>query len=166
METVKVWAISVCVAVVIGSVISMITPAIGKQKIMRIVISAFILSAMIFPALSIIEKNDLLEDTLSNIKIQENSDSFYLNDEMLLKLEEASVSALYPILKLELSEVGITEEFGINLKLSQQNEGIEIEEVNISISDLHMIKKDEIQNKLKKKTGLPIEIDIFEGEES
>ncbi|MEE1279775.1 MAG: hypothetical protein UHH95_02950 [Oscillospiraceae bacterium] len=166
MEAVKVWGISTCVAVIIGSVVAAITPSIGKQNIMRIVISAFVLVGLISPSLKLIEKSEInLEEyliTQANVEIDGVSE---LEQDLLKELEQASAVALFPIFKQELENIGINSEFGIKPQLYQEKEGIEIIKVNITISDLHMIEKEAVLNHLQNKTGLEIDIDVTESED-
>lgn len=166
MEAVKVWGISTCVAVIIGSVVAAITPSIGKENIMRIVISAFVLVGLISPSLKLIEKSEInIEEYLITQTDADIGGVSELEQELFNDLEQASVVALFPIFKQELENMGIESEFGIKPQLSQEKDGIEIIKVNITISDLHMIEKEAVLNHLQNKTGLAIDIDVTESED-
>lgn len=164
MDAVKVWGFSSCVAVVIGSVISMIVPSFGKQNILRIVISAFVLVGMLSPALNIF-KNFSVDDFIETNADYNAIEAYELNDCMLEELQEATTLALFPIVKEELLKFEISEDFGLNIELSQEDYGMKIEKVNITILDLHMIEKETVENYLKKEMGLQVNIDVIENEE-
>lgn len=166
MDALKVWGISTCVAVIIGSIVASITPSIGKQNIMRIVISAFVLNGLILPSYTLIQKSEISFDKIISEDTYAQVENYCdIEEELLYDLEDACAVALYPIFNEELENLGISAEFGIKPYLSLENDGVEIEKVNIIISDLHMIEKDIILNHLNKKTGLEIDIALSESEE-
>ena len=167
MDAIKVWGISTCVAVIIGSIVATITPSIGNQNIMRIIISAFVLNGLILPAYNLIQKSDISFDNILSentyIQMENYTD---IEDDLLYKLEESCAAALYPIFSDELEKLGINENFGIKPCISQEKEGIKIEKVNIIVSDLHMIDKDDVLSQLSKIIGLNIDIVASESGES
>ncbi len=166
MEALKVWGISTCAAVVIGSIVAAITPSISKQNIMRIIISAFVLVGLISPSLKLIEKSDFNFDEYSIIQSDVNNDGVeVLEEDLLNDLEQSSAVALFPIFKQELENIGIDSDFGIKPQLSQEKDGIKILKVNITVSDLHMIEKEDVLNHLQNKTGLAIDIEVTESED-
>ena len=164
MENVKVFALSVCVSLVVASILSMVIPNIEKNKIIKAVLSAFILSGLILPLKSILDgstspySSDYIEATYSQ--------SYEYDENTLQNLENAASASLYPIIKSELDKLGITEDFGIKLVICAENEGIKIESVNINVWDLHSIEKEQLQEQIEKNTGLPINIVASESEEN
>ncbi len=166
MDALKVWGISTCVAVIIGSIVASITPSMGKQNIMRIVISAFVLNGLILPSFKLIQKSEISFDKfLSENTYAEMENYSEIEEQFLQDLEEACAVALYPIFCEELENLGINTQFGLKPFLSEEKEGIEIKKVNIIVSDLHMIDKDNILNQLREKTGLNIDIVALESGE-
>ncbi len=158
MEAVKVWGFAMCTAVVIGSVTTMIVPSIEKQRVMKLVISAFVLAGVISPLLNVIDEIDfsvqaLEQDAISSSQIQ-------LDDKALDELEDNVSQALFPIIQEEFTKMNISNEFGITTELEQEQEGISVKNVNITIEDLHMIEKENVRLILEKNLGLEVNIDI------
>ena len=161
MESVKVFALSMCFSLVIGSILSMIAPNMEKNKIFKVILSAFILSGIISPLYSVLGQSSLPKnlDTVQAIEYKYNKST-------MQSIENSASVSLYPIIKDELDGAGITENFGLKLDLSPEKYGIVIKHVNINIGDLHNIKKEKLQTQITKNTGLPINIVVNEREES
>ena len=164
METVKVWGFSMCTAVVIGSMVSMIAPSIEKQKMMKLIISAFVLAGILSPMLNLIDEIDLsLQASAENIVEEQN----YILDENLLNELENNVSqSLFPLIEDELNALNLSTDFGVYTELIQSDDGIEIECVNITVMDLHKIDKDNLKAVLERNIGLPININAANAEEN
>ncbi len=161
MESVKVFTLSVCVSLVIGSIFSMMVPNIEKYKIFKVILSAFILSGLISPLYSILEQSSLLVnfDTIQTVEYKYDEDT-------IQSIENSASVSLYPIIKSELSNAGVTDNFGLKLDFSAEKEGITIKSVNINVWDLHSIEKEKLQAQITNNTGLPINIVVNESEES
>ena len=164
LEAVKVWGFSMCSAVVIGSVVSMIAPSLEKQKMMKLIISAFVLAGILSPMLNLIDEIDLsLQASAENV-VEEQDIIF---DENLLKDLENSVSqSLFPLVKDEIYDFDPSLDFGINTELNQSKKGIQIECVNIAVTDLHKIDKDNLKAALERNLGLSININVLNVEEN
>lgn len=163
MNDVKSFALSICISLVIGAILSMIAPNIEKNKIFKVVLSAFILSGLVSPIYSIINNGVVLEK-IDNIEIIEYATYTY-DESVLQDIENNAVISLYPIIKNELLKLGVGDDFGLKLDFNMEKEGIKIKSVNINILDLHRIEKEKLQAHITKNTGLPINIVINEGEE-
>lgn len=163
MDSVKSFALSACISMVIGSIISMIVPNIEKNRIIKLLLSAFVLAGLISPLLSVFKSNNLFK----NINTYEtNVDADYgYNKNILEDIENSASESLYPIIKDELSRLGFYDDFGVKVEILDKKEGIEVESVNINVWDLHSIEKEKLQVSLTEKTGLPIKIKIKEAEE-
>ena len=157
MEAVKVWGFSMCGAVVVGSIVTMIVPSIEKQKIMKIVISTFILIGVVSPLLNIIDEIDVSEQVVNQSIIE--SSIIYLDENSFIELENSVSQAIYPLIQGELEKMNVKAEFGINTELEQKEEGISIKCVNINIADVHMIKKEKIKANIEENLGLEINIE-------
>ena len=153
-----------CVSLVIGAILSMIAPNIEKNKVLKVILSAFILTGLISPLSSIVSNSDFIE----NINYTEAAkyESYKYDETALKNLEETASISLHPIIMSELSNLGVNDNFGLKLNFDIEKEGVKIESVNISIWDLHSIEKDKLQADLTKKTGLPINIVANESEDS
>ncbi len=163
MDAVKVWGFSTCVAVIVGAVAAMIVPSGAKQNIMKLIISSFVLAGMLYPTITLIEKTNFNLDV--NAFNSNKNYTYKLNDELLEELKESCISALFPIVKQELNDLGLQDDFGIDIEFSEQKEGLELSSVNITVSDLHMLDKENVTDILKNNTGLKINIDVIESEE-
>ncbi len=164
MEAVKVWGFSMCAAVVIGSVVSMIVPSLEKQKMMKLIISAFVLTGVLSPMLNLIDKIDLsLQASAENV-VEEQY--YVLDDDRLSELENSVSQSLFPLVEAELEVLEQSRDFGINTELKQSDDGIRIECVNITVMDLHKIDKDSLKATLEKSLGLPISINVANAEEN
>lgn len=159
MEGVKVWCLSVCVALIVGSIISSIVPSLEKFKIMKLTISAFILVGVLFPLIKGIDDGSFnFNDIEQSIVIEtENSK---MNDEIIEKLQDNVSQSLFPLVKYELHMLNVSDEFGIKTKIKKEENGVSIQSVNITISDLHKNNKDSIRDTLEKNLGLPIDLEV------
>ena len=157
MEAVKVWGFSMCAAVVVGSIVTMIVPSIDKQKIMKLVISAFVLAGVISPLLNVLDNIDISAQALEQNAVE--TSQFQLDEETFGELEDNVSQAIYPLIQQELEKMNISSEFGINTELEQKQDGITVKCVNITIADLHMIKKDKIKSSIEDSLGLEINIE-------
>lgn len=159
MEGVKVWCLSVCVALIVGSIISSIVPSLEKFKIMKLTISAFILVGVLFPLIKGIDDGSFnFNDIEQSIVIEtENSK---MNDEIIEKLQDNVSQSLFPLVKYELHMLNVSDEFGIKAKIKKEENGVSIQSVNITISDLHKNNKDSIRDTLEKNLGLPIDLEV------
>ncbi len=157
MEAVKVWGFSMCTAVVIGSITIMIVPSIEKQRIMKLVISAFVLAGVISPLLNVIDEMDISAQALS----QDTTSSGYiqLDDNTLEELENNVSQALFPLVQDEFEKMNISNEFGIVVELSQKQDGISVKCVNIWVADLHIIEKENLKILLEENLGLDVNIE-------
>ena len=80
MDTVKAWCLSGCIALVIGSICTMIVPSIEKYKIIKLTISAFILAGIVVPVSKNIDSIniDMTEQTfVSEVEESEMSDNTF-----------------------------------------------------------------------------------------
>ncbi|MBQ8868526.1 MAG: stage III sporulation protein AF [Oscillospiraceae bacterium] len=164
MEAVKVWGFSMCAAVVIGSVVSMIAPSLEKHKMMKLIISAFVLAGVLSPMLNLIDEIDLsLQASAENVVEKQDH---ILDENMLNKLENSVSQSLFPLIDDELDALGLSSDFGINTELKQSEDRIEIECVNITVMDLHKIDKDNLKAALERNLGLTIKINALNAEEN
>jgi hypothetical protein len=156
MDGVKVWCLSVCFAAVVGTVIMMLTPSIEKNKILKAVISVFILSSVISPMIPLVDSMDFSFGLYNDI--QNNVSDFDATINLNQMLEKSACEALYPIIKEKLIRYGIDDEFGITVKLFEKTEGYEINCVNIVINNERIIDKKAIEEDLLIDLGLNVVI--------
>ena len=99
MEAVKVWGFSMCAAVVIGSIVTMILPSIEKQKIIKLVISAFVLAGVVSPLLNVINGIDISAQALEQNGTEDSQ--FQLDENTFQELENSVSQAIFPLIQLE-----------------------------------------------------------------
>lgn len=162
METVKVWGFSACSAVVIGALASMLAPSVGKFKILRLTVSAFVLVGILSPFLTLLQNTDFSVDSFTQSSISTPQLTDQMQEKLTERLEDECASALFPILRQSLSEEGIHAQFGLLVELEEQSEMLTVDRVHIRLSDLHKIEAKELAQTLGQKTGLPIEIEVLE----
>lgn len=150
------WGFSMCSAVVIGSIVTMIVPSIEKQKIMKLVISVFVLAGVISPLLNLIDEIDISAEAFKQDSAE--SSQIMLNQGALEELENNVSQALFSLIQEELEKNNIKNEFGINVELEQKQDGISVKSVNIEVADLHIIEKERIRLLLEENLGLEINI--------
>jgi len=159
MEAVKVWCFSVCVSLVVGSALSMIVPSLDKYKIMKLTISAFILVGIVTPIIN--NADDINFDfELTEQTIVSDMEEKEMDENIINELQQNVTQSLFPFVKYELHMLNISDDFGINVELNALENGVSIEKVNITLSDLHTLKKDEIISSLEKNLGLPISLEV------
>jgi len=126
------------------------------------IISVFVLVGVLSPLINILEANDFSIDALGGLdNISSESKEIELSADLLDDLEINVTQSLFPLIKQELSYYKLEEEFGVNVKLNQQKDGISIDCVNITLMDLHKIDQDVLTNDLEKNLGLPISVDVI-----
>ena len=159
MNAVKVWGLSICVAVIIGALVSMIMPSLEKNKVFKLILSAFILVSAISPVSSIVDSISVRFET--SYEKQNLSQNEIVYDKMIDSLENSSCEVLYPLIKDYMKDYGFEDEFGVSVVLRRKESGIEVERVNIIVSGEHKIDKAFIEERLSEKLGLNIELCSF-----
>ena len=154
MDAVKVWAFSMCAAVVIASIVTMIVPSLEKQKMMKLIISTFVLAGVLSPTLNIIDEIELSVDASAHTAIE--TERLEIDETSLESLENNVSQALFPIIQDELEKNEFMYDFGLSVELIQEDAGISIECVNITVTDLHKIEKDKLKATLEENLGFEI----------
>ena len=161
MDAIKTFGISTCVVLIISSLTSMIVPNISQKNIMRIIISAFILSGMLYSFFEFMDdKNSTLNSAFSLEAIDNSYEEIKYSKEILNSLEECAVNALYPIIDDKLKKYNI-EQFGINVLLNLEKNGVSIKCVNITIYEPHINSIDNVLDELRDELGLDVNINVM-----
>lgn len=163
MEALKTWGISTCAVLIIASLISMIVPNISQKNIMRVIISAFILTGMLYPLTKFLSGNNFNLNAAfsSNIFTKEYKELEY-SGKILNNLEECVVTALYPLISDKLEQYNI-DQFGVNVMLESKKDGVEIKCVNITVYEPHINSTNDISDKIADELGLDINVTKAEG---
>ena len=162
MGSVKLFALSSCMSLVIGAILSMIMPNLDKNKIFRVVLSAFTLIGLVSPIITLFNNNDIPKKAYTDQTSE--YERYDYSDSLLQNIENTASESIYPIIHKELNKLGIAQEFGLKLNISPQKEGIEIESVNIFIWDSHSIENENLEKQIAQNTGLPINVELIGGE--
>ena len=156
MDSVKAWGLSACAALVVGAGVSMIVPSLEKNKMIKLVLSSFMLVSIVSPMLSMINSADFsLDDLIGNESVYSNVE---MTDDALKLLENSSCEALYPVISEKIKEYGLDKEFGLSVVLRKKNGGVEIERVDINMGTENIIEINGLEDYLRQNLGLPIEI--------
>lgn len=157
MEGVKSWCLSVCFSAIIGSIILIISPNIEKQKIIKVVVSAFVLIGILSPVLKVLNTNDpSIDKWFEEYSETMHSKPLEESQNLCNIIEESTIQSLYPIFKEQLNSIGITTDFSLSVDFDLTNEGVVINNVNIGFSNEEKIKKEEIKAFLNEKNSLEI----------
>ncbi len=163
MEALKTWGISTCTVLIVASLASMIVPNISEKNIMRVLISVFILTGILYPFTKILNSNDFNLNAVFSSKIsQQEYEEIEYSEKLINNLEECAVNALYPIIN-DTMEKHNAQQFGINVALEAKKDGVEIKCVNITVYEPHINSIDVISNELKDELGLDVNVKIVEG---
>ena len=95
MEAVKTFGISICTVLIIASIFSMIMPNISQKNVVKILISAFILSGMLYSIAEFIsDSNSSFVSAFTFETIDAKDEKIKYPDKIVDKLEECTVNAL------------------------------------------------------------------------
>lgn len=164
METLKTFAISTCAVLVIASLTSMIVPNISQKNVIRILISTFILSGILYSIFDFVSNNNY---SINSAFFTEVNGSEYEQieypDKILNSLEECTVNAVYPMIKDELKKYGV-EQFGVTVSLESQKNGVSIKCVNITVHEPHINNIGDISIAIKNQIGLDVNLNVIKSE--
>lgn len=164
MEALKTFGISTCVVLIISSILSMIVPNISQKNAIKILISAFILSGMLYSFTEFINNNDISFDSMfSTEKISADNNEIEYPKKILDELEECTVSALYPMISKKIKECDI-EQFGVDVQLESGSDGALIKCVNITIDKQHINNIDAVLKDIENELGLNIKLNVLNPE--
>lgn len=157
METVKAWAISICMASLAGTVAHFLSPSGSVQRIFKVVISVFFITVMIYPivGLSADEIGDAIDGYTYHDSYVDNAEQ--IADIVLEQSVSQIKSAVGDILQgLEIKDYEISVNTDIN-----EDESIVISRIEVVIGEEYRGKTQEIYTELKK--SVDCEIDVYIG---
>lgn len=157
METVKSWAIGICMASLAGTVAHFLSPSGSTQRIFKVVISVFFITVMIYPIVG-----------LSSDSIDEFIDGYTYNESYLDNAEQIaeivlnqSVSQIKISVGELLDKLGIKDyEISVNTDIDE-NDSIVISSIEVGVGEEYRGKVQEIYSELKK--NIDCEIDVYVG---
>ena len=147
METLQSWALCITFSAVGALLVHALVPKGATEKAIRVMISLFLLSAILSPFLS--GKGITL--TLQVEAAQEKI-NLTLVQQARQKIEEAA--------KLSLAEIGVTEaEIQVDMDIAEDSI-ISITELKVFLSDVQAGRERLIQEALEKKLGCPVTVEL------
>ena len=144
METLQSWALCITFSAVGALLVHALVPKGATEKAIRVMISLFLLSAILSPFLS--GKGITL--TLPD----QEKINLTLVQQARQKIEEAA--------KLSLAEIGVTEaEIQVDMDIAEDSI-ISITELKVFLSDVQAGRERLIQEALEKKLGCPVTVEL------
>lgn len=153
MNTLRIWAVGVASACAVGGIISLIIPKDSNWKVMKIIVSVFLIASVIAPftgseAISFdfsddfLEKSEMTFDDYNQILIDQQISA--AEDEV-----ESKISELLKKNKIKFSSVDV-------FMNTDENNSINIKEIKISVKKRNEITK--TVNLIKKEFSLNAEV--------
>ena len=157
MESVKVWAISICMASLAGTVAHFLSPSGSVQRIFKVVVSVFFITIMVYPVVGLSADN--IGDAFDGYTYY---DSYVDNaDEIADIVLEQSVSQIKSAVGEMLQELGIKDyEISVSTDINE-DESIVISKIEIEIGEEYKARIQEIYTELSR--DIDCEIDIYIG---
>ena len=150
MESVKYWAVSLIAAALIGSIYSFLIPSKSFNSVLKLSVTAFIISVLILPLTSKNNMKELNFESVTDVNtISENS---FINETILTYAAENVRKEIETILN---GKKYIFEDINITMNIDE-NSSIVINEVELSgVPDS---QKQSLHDYLKKEAGLEVTI--------
>jgi len=147
MNDVKVLTLSLCISVIVFSMLSMIIPNEKSGKIIKMILSVFILISLISPFTKLVKRDFNFS---SNISSQISEESVYkiLND--------SSSDVLYSLIKNQIENYGVENDFYIDSKVEYKNKSAILKDINIYFIGENNIEKNDLKEYIKKNIGLNV----------
>lgn len=149
MSYVKTLTLSLCITIVIFSIISTITPNEKNGKIIKLILSVFILISLISPFTKMVK---------SDFKLTEQSDVFISDNSISNVLNSASDDAIYRLLKTPIESFGIDNDFSVVTEVEYENNSAILKEINVYLLGENNIDKNMLMEYIEKTIGLRVNI--------
>ena len=154
METLQSWALCITFSAVGALLVHALVPKGATEKAIRVMISLFLLSAILSPFLSGKGITLTLPDqgTGDLVEAAQEKINLTLVQQARQKIEEAA--------KLSLAEIGVTEaEIQVDMDIAEDSI-ISITELKVFLSDVQAGRERLIQEALEKKLGCPVTVEL------
>ena len=158
MTAVKSWTLLICIVSIISTLLEMLLPKGQMEKIFKVVLSIFILCALLIP----------LKDLSANINFNNKKDNFVKEENKLKNIVEnqmklSSEANLKSNIKKFLNRKNINPEKIKIIMDTDNNNCISIKKIEVYLSEGDKDKKDIIKNELEK--SLDLKADVVVGSE-
>ena len=157
METLQSWALCITFSAVGALLVHALVPKGATEKAIRVMISLFLLSAILSPFLSgkgitLTLPDQCTGDLESQVEAAQEKINLTLVQQARQKIEEAA--------KLSLAEIGVTEaEIQVDMDIAEDSI-ISITELKVFLSDVQAGRERLIQEALEKKLGCPVTVEL------
>ena len=152
METLQSWALCITFSAVGALLVHALVPKGATEKAIRVMISLFLLSAILSPFLSGKGITLTLPDQGTGDLEAQVEINLTLVQQARQKIEEAA--------KLSLAEIGVTEaEIQVDMDIAEDSI-ISITELKVFLSDVQAGRERLIQEALEKKLGCPVTVEL------
>lgn len=157
METVKSWAISICMASLAGTVAHFLSPSGSTQRIFKVVISVFFITVMVYPIVGLSGDSigDLIDGYTYNDAYVDNTEQIA---EIVLKQSvfqiKNSVGEILDKLEIKGYEISVNTDI-------DESESIVISSIEIMLGEEYRAKVQEICAELRK--NIDCKIDVYVG---
>lgn len=156
MEGLQQWALSICASVLIAGLFSVLVPKGSMEKLLRLVVAAFLVMALASPLIqkgsfsSIFSFEESAENKLKETKTLEQS----INEQMAAQMETTVKNQIAACLK----KLG-TENEKVRVSMDIAEDGrIQMNEIMILIPDSDRAKRQEVRQAVKSELGLNVTV--------
>ena len=157
MSGVQSWAISVCFTVIAASILQYISPNGAMERVMKLVLGAFVLYGIMMPIISLVPQISNGFDAY--IDVEQPNPSVDLTDTVNSQIHTAASSGIQNIVTVELAKKGVNVELIMD---TNEDNSISISKVLVTVSRATM-SQDVLEQQLNGVLGLQTEVTIHGG---
>ena len=148
MNDVKSICFTLCIGVVICSIMTLLIPKIKENKMLKNVLSIFLLVSVLGSVAAIPK----------SVSFDVNSITPDINTSIERNIVEYIEKTVYDNIKKAIKKEGINEKYSLNVDVSYENDSVILNYANISFEPPHKINIDELKNKIKNELGIIVDI--------
>ena len=160
MSGVQSWAISVCFTVIAASILQYISPNGAMERVMKLVLGAFVLYGIMMPIISLVPQISNGFDAY--IDVEQPNPSVDLTDTVNSQIHTAASSGIQNIVTVELAKKGVNCENVELIMDTNEDNSISISKVLVTVSRATM-SQDVLEQQLNGVLGLQTEVTIHGG---
>ncbi len=158
MDAMRSWALAICFACVLGSILSMFFPDGSSKKLLNMIVSMMILCVIFKPISSLGKFMMRLDESAFEVSEYENSE---LNDQIATNAENIYASYLSENLRRVLDENNISYE-NITITMDTlEDYSISIGQVEVVVKNEDVVQSEKIKSVLKNYVGADTPITII-----
>ena len=159
METIRAWAVGLCLVSVGGMILRRLAPEKGSGTVFRVLLSAFFIGVFVSPFCTVFSEEPLWADTTLDSEISAS----LLEETVTRQLNDAVTSAVTRIADSTLGVVGIETEKIDVITDTAADGGIYILRVDVTLSPKSRGRRSEARQALVRR--LETEVNVKEAEE-